>query len=411
MILPEGVRPLSISQLTTAMKLRLEEHFAQVWAVGEISGFKHHTSDHRYFTLKDAKAVIRCMMRAGFANRLRFVPTDGMQVLVRGAISLYEPRGDCQLYVEELEPKGIGAAELALRQLREKLRAKGYFDPDRKRPITPFPKYIALMASPTGAAIRDMLELLSQLWPMTKVLVQPCRVQGEGAAQDVAEKLHFLSRLKDLRKVPLDAIVLGRGGGSIEDLWAFNEECVADAIFRCTVPVISAIGHETNVTIADLVADHRAETPSAAITQLVPNQHEIRQDLLERESRLRELLRLRLAHARQRLDQLAQRPSIRKPLDLLKAREQQLLIQRDRLQSAATRLLEQAHTHLASRAEQLEGLSPLNVLKRGYSLTTTPEGKVIHRAEQVQVEEIILTRLNSGTLRSRVLDVSAEEST
>src|SRR5579885_1340570 len=258
MPLPEGVKPLSVSAVTTAVKLRLEEHFPELWVAGEVSNFVRAQSGHVYFTLKDATSTLRCVMLRGFALRLKFDPRDGMEVVARGGLSVFAPRGEYQLYVQELLPKGLGAAELALRQLKEKLLKKGYFDPKRKRVLPKYPRRVALIASATGAAVRDMLELLTTRWPVSDVVVRPSRVQGDGAAQDVAASLRMLNHLHKLNHLPLCAIVIGRGGGSSEDLAAFNEECVADAVDESSVSVVSAVGHEIDVSIADLVADYRA---------------------------------------------------------------------------------------------------------------------------------------------------------
>lgn len=406
MPVPAGVKPLSVSAVTTAVKARLEEHFVSVWVAGEVSNFVRASSGHMYFTLKDSQAQIRCMMPRGFNLRLKFDPRDGLEVIARGGVTVYPPRGDYQLMVEELQPKGIGAAELALQQLKQKLLAKGYFDPRRKRPISRFPRRVALIASATGAAIRDMLELLAQRWPLTQVVVRPSRVQGSGAAEDVATNLRLLSELNTRRTLPLDAVVIGRGGGSAEDLWAFNEEIVADAIYECSVPVISAVGHETDVTVADLVADRRAETPSAAVTGLVPDRRELAVQLLEAESRLTEAAENRVAFARQRLTQLADRPAFRKPLDLVRVLAQRVDETADRLARAAGLDLDKKREKLAAAAEQLDALSPLGVLKRGYSLTRRGDGAVVRDVADVAPGEILLVRLASGEIISRVITVS-----
>jgi len=406
--IPEGVRIATVSALTTAVKARLEEHFAVVWVTGEASNVVKASSGHVYFTLKDSQAQIKCVMFRGIALRLRFDLKDGMAVVLRGQITVYPPKGDYQFIVEELHPKGVGAAELALRQLKEKLFAKGYFDPKRKRPIPKYPRRVALIASATGAAIRDMLELLAQRWPVAQVVVRPSRVQGEGAAADVAQNLRFLSSLHEKRTLPLCAIVVGRGGGSAEDLWAFNEEIVADAIFECAVPVISAVGHEIDVSVADLVADKRAETPSAAITLLTPDRREMMAGLRDIDARLRDGCVQRLRVARQRVDQLADRPAFRKPLDRIRAAEQKLDDLAGRLHRTAQRFVGNCRERLAATAEQLDALSPLNILKRGYSLTRRGDGTVVRAVADVVPGEVISTRLPDGEILSKV--VSASES-
>ncbi|OWK45291.1 exodeoxyribonuclease VII large subunit [Fimbriiglobus ruber] len=404
MPLPEGTKPLTVSALTNAVKLRVEENFPGVWVTGEVANLVRAASGHIYFTLKDAGATLKCAMFRGFALRLRFDPKDGMSVNARGGITVYPPRGEYQLVVEELLPKGVGAAELALRQLKEKLLAKGYFDPKRKKPLPRFPRRIALVASATGAAIRDMLEILTTRWPLADVVVRPSRVQGAGAAEDVAASVRLLNRLHRLNHLPLDAIVIGRGGGSSEDLAAFNEEIVADAIHDSTVPVVSAVGHEIDVSVADLVADYRALTPSQAITALTPDRRELMDGLADFTDRLREAVVHRVELGRQRVDQLAARPALRKPLERVRELEQKLDDTAARLLRAANLSVRRSGDQLAATAERLEGLSPLNVLRRGYSLTRTADGdQLIRDASTVRPGDRIVTRLAGGEILSEVV--------
>ncbi|QEL16031.1 exodeoxyribonuclease VII large subunit [Limnoglobus roseus] len=399
---PDPASVLSVSALAGQVKDLLESEYANVWVSGEISNLTKAASGHWYLTLKDAGAQLKCTFFRAFNLRLRFDPRNGLEVFARGQVSLYPQRGDCQFTIQEMQPKGIGAAELALRQLKEKLLAKGYFDPKRKRPLPKFPKRVALVASATGAAIRDMLELLAQRWPMTDVIVRPSRVQGDGAAEDVAASIRLLNQLHHDKQLPLDAIVIGRGGGSAEDLWAFNEEVVADAIYQSTVPVVSAVGHEIDVTVADLVADKRAETPSAAIMLLVPDRKEQIADLRELKSRFQNALADRFTYLRQRLDQIATRPALRKPLDRVRQEEQRVDDLAARMQRAMKVRLQRAGEKVAATAEQLESLSPLGTLKRGYSLTLA-DGQIVRNAGEVKVGDTIETRLAAGTVTSRVL--------
>src|SRR5437762_5315037 len=241
--------PLTVSALTAQLRGLVERQFPCVWVAGEVSNFTRASSGHWYFTLKDSGAQLKAAMFRGFNLRMRFDPKDGLEVVARGRLSVYEPRGDYQLLVEELQPKGIGAAELALRQLKEKLLGKGYFDPRRKRPLPRFPRRVGLVASATGAAVRDLVELFARRWPLTELVIRASRVQGDGAAAEIAAAVRMLNHFHIMRELPLDAIVLGRGGGSAEDLWAFNEELVADAVFHSVVPVVSAVGHEIDVTV------------------------------------------------------------------------------------------------------------------------------------------------------------------
>jgi exodeoxyribonuclease VII large subunit len=342
--------------------------------------------------------------------RLKFDLKEGMQVLVRGRLSVYEARGEYQLNIEEIIPKGIGPLELAFQQLKDKLQAKGYFEKRRKKPLPKFARSIALVTSPTGAAIRDMLELLARRWPQAAVLVVPVRVQGEGSAEEIAVAIAKLNRLHAAGAVSVQTIIVGRGGGSLEDLWAFNEEVVADAIFASVIPVISAVGHEIDVTISDLVADHRALTPSHAITDLTPDHGELLAGLKELECRLRERVGRRIEMARQRVGGLADRRVLRSPLDRIRELERRLDDHDGRLQRAVDTSIDRARSRLAAFAGKLESLSPLNVLSRGYSLTRTPDGHVVQEADAVQVGDLLKTRLASGEVISRVEAVTQETS-
>ncbi len=397
---------LSVSALVARLRAAVEGRFAAVWVAGEVSNFTKATSGHMYFTLKDEAAQLKAVLFRGVNLRMRFEPKSGMEVLARGRITVYDQRGELQMQVEELQPKGVGAAELALRQLKEKLLARGYFDPRRKRPLPKYPKRVALIASATGAAIRDMLELLAQRWPRADVIVRPSRVQGTGAAEEVAVALRELNRLHASGRLPLCAVVIGRGGGSSEDLAAFNEEAVADAVFQSGVPIVSAIGHETDVTVADLVADFRAETPTAAIVALTPHRLELLADVGDRADRLRDAMAGRLALARERLDQFAGRPAFRRPLQRVRDLDQRLDDTAARLHRAARVRVSGAAEKLAAASAQLEGLSPLNILQRGYSLTRTTAGKVVTDPAAVSPGDILLTRVAGGEIRSVAVEAA-----
>lgn len=407
---PAHVRPFTVSTLTTAMKARLEEHFPEVWVHGEVANLVRANSGHLYFSLKDRQATIRCVMFRAFALRNRFDLRDGQELLAMGQVSLYEPRGDVQLYVQQVEALGIGAAELALRQLKEKLLKKGYFDPNSKRPLPKFPRRIALIASPTGAAIRDMLEILAKRWPTAEVIVKPSLVQGPGAAESLRDSVQLLSDLNTRRVLPLHAIVLGRGGGSSEDLAAFNDEQLADAIYHSSVPVVAAIGHEIDVSIADLVADYRALTPSQAITALCPDRQAVQDQLLDFADRLRDALLHRLDVAKTTVDRLADRPAFRLPLRRLEELGQRLDDLAERLHQAAVRHTKHQADKLSALAERLDSLSPLNVLKRGYSLThNLRDGAVLRDASDVLPGDWLTTRLARGRILSRVEQVIMNE--
>jgi exodeoxyribonuclease VII large subunit len=395
---PANVTPLTVSQLTGQIKDSLEQDFNRVWVVGEISSLSRPRSGHLYFNLKDADATLHAAMWASTVQRLPFAPCDGMEVFARGRVSVYPPRGDYQLIVDELHPKGAGAQDLALRRLKEKLHRLGYFAPERKRQWARYPRRLALVASPIGAAIRDMLEILLRRWPCAEVLVCPVRVQGEGAADSIAGALATLNRLAGI-----DVVILGRGGGSSDDLAAFNEERVAHAIFTCKHPVIAAIGHEIDVTIADLVADFRAVTPSEAAERAAPDRQAFVKELRTHYERLRDLLHARLRTSKQRLADLEKRRVFRFPLEPIRSRERQLDDWEDRLQRAMRQKLYKAQCGVETLAAQLESLSPLNTLGRGYSLTrTVPAGDVIRSAGQVAVGDAVEILLKDGKLRARV---------
>jgi len=392
----------SVFALVNRARGHLETNFTSVWVEGEISGFKKHYSGHWYFTLKDERAQIRVICPFGANARLRFDPQDGMQVIARGRLTIFPAQGSFQIEVETMEPKGIGSDELALRQLKAKLRQNGYFEPGRKRPLQRWPRRVALVTSAKGAAIHDMLRQFATRWPFCEVILRPCRVQGEVAAQEIADCVRMVSELHRTRKLQFHAVIVGRGGGSAEDLKAFNEEVVADAIFNCSCPVISAVGHEADWTIADEVADARASTPTGAVTLFTPLHTDVWNNLNEYLARLRENMARRLQFARQAVDHLAARPALRRPLQRLRDLEQRLDDTADRLALAASRRIVKANEKLGSLAARLESLSPLNTLARGYSLTRTPDGKLLRDAADAKPGDVIVTRLATGELTSRV---------
>jgi exodeoxyribonuclease VII large subunit len=397
-LIPEDAKILSISELTRQVKGLLEEGFPQVWVAGEVSNLARPSSGHLYLTLKDAEAQLRTVIYRGVALRLRCDLRDGLEVIVRGRLGVYVPRGEYQLLAEEVQPKGLGAAEVALRQLKEKLFRLGYFAPERKKPLPRFPQRVALVTSPTGAAVRDMLEILARRWPATEVWVCPVRVQGDGASEEIATAIARLNRCRDV-----DVIIVGRGGGSTEDLWAFNAECVAQAIYTSRIPVVSAVGHEIDLTVADLVADCRALTPSEAAERVVPNREELWEGLRTLEGQLRGLLVKRLEWARTRLADLEQRRCFRLPLERIREEESRLDDWSSRLHRAMRQRVAQLQQRLEAGAARLETLSPLNVLGRGYSLTRRENDQVVLRSpEQVRPGDRLVTTVQQGRIYSRV---------
>ncbi len=389
---------LSVSQLTRQIKDAVEGNFARVWVLGEVTNCTRAGSGHVYLTLKDDSAQIRAVIWRNTAARLRFDLCDGLEVVAVGPVEVYEARGTYQLVVEQLLPQGIGALELAFRQLCEKLQAEGLFAHERKRPIPRFPRRIALVTSPTGAAVRDMLQVITRRWIAAPVVIVPVAVQGEGAAAQIAAALRSVHMLPEV-----DVVITGRGGGSLEDLWAFNEEIVARAIHACQIPVVSAVGHEIDVTVADLVADVRALTPSEAGELVVPNRNEINAELLRLQQQLVQALRSRAATARATLELLASRRVLTRPIERLHDLARQLDELESRVRRAIGHRLHLTREQLATVGGRLDALSPLKVLERGYSVTRLlPTGAVILSFEQAQPGDMLETLLQTGRLVSRI---------
>jgi exodeoxyribonuclease VII large subunit len=380
----------------------LEDGFSTIWVEGELSNFKHHTSGHMYFTLKDAQAQIRGVMFRGHNRLLRFQPADGLSVLVNGTVTVYERRGEYQINVEFMEPKGLGALQLAFEQLKAKLEAEGLFDEARKRPLPLLPGKIGIITSPTGAVIRDMLAILRRRFPGLEVLIHPVAVQGGGAAAEIAMALERLGGRADL-----DVLIVARGGGSLEDLWAFNEEAVARAIAASPIPVISAVGHETDVTIADFVADLRAPTPSAAAELVVARRDELRLRVDELTARALAALQHAVAIRRGRVDMLRRHLSLVSPLTQLARQAERLHGLRRRLESWWTLFHTMRAERLARGAGKLESLSPLAVLGRGYSICfALPERRVLKTAVGVAPGAPVAVRLDQGELDCVVRGIS-----
>jgi exodeoxyribonuclease VII large subunit len=406
-LLPEESpeRVLSVFELTSQIKDLLEGKFQDVWVSGEISNFSRPQSGHCYLTLKDDRAQIRAVLWRTAASRLRFELEDGLEVICQGSLDVYAPRGSYQLVIRQIEPKGIGALELALRKLKEKLTAEGLFDASRKRPLPRFPRRIAFVTSPTGAAIRDFLEVLRRRWRGADVFVVPVRVQGDGAAQEIAAAIAAVNGYA----VPIDCLVVGRGGGSLEDLWAFNEEVVVRAIHASRIPVVSAVGHEIDVTLADLVADVRALTPSEAAELVVPAAEEISSALRNHRHRLLAALRRRAMLGRARLDQLAARRVFRKPFELVHDGTRRLDELSVRSNRSVRQRLASARQQTDAIANHLESLSPLGVLGRGYSLTQRlSDGRLIRDAAELKIGDEIATRFARGQAISRVESVKPD---
>ena len=438
-------RVYTVSELTAGIKGTLEGAFPAVWVEGEISNLRVPSSGHAYFTLKDEGAQLSAVLFRGRGRRVRFEPEDGMHVLAFGGLDVYAARGQYQLVVELMEPQGLGALQLAFEQLKRKLEAEGLFDDGRKRKLPVYPRVIGIVTSPTGAAIRDMLNIIGRRFGDLRILIAPVRVQGDGAPAEIVQALVNLQEMAEL-----DVIVVGRGGGSLEDLWTFNEEAVARAIAGCAVPVVSAVGHETDFTIADFVADLRAPTPSGAAELVVREKLAVIERLVDLYARLKQAMTADVEGQRERLQFLARRRVLTDPAralrdlyrrldDLqgrlrlgLRAGQRQirhrlaLLTQalgarnpaatisadiallgqlRGRLLSAAAHGVQASRARFATSVGRLESLSPLAVLSRGYSVTRLPSGALVRSAAQARSGDLLEILLHQGALGARVTEV------
>jgi exodeoxyribonuclease VII large subunit len=390
-------RVFSVAELVSELKSLLEDEFGRVWVVGEISNLHRARSGHSYFTLKDDEAQIRAALFRGVAQRLPFDPEDGLEVVIYGDLTLYASRGELQIVVRSLEPRGQGALQLAFEQLRARLEAEGLFAPELKRPLPELPGRVGVVTSPTGAAIRDVIQVTGQRFPSIPLLLAPTRVQGEGAEEEIAAALELVAGRG------VDVILLVRGGGSLEDLFAFNTERLARAILACTVPVVSGVGHEVDVTISDLVADARAPTPSAAAALAVP-------DRQGQETRLdRERQRLRAAALRV-VDRVARRLGQSRESLRAHAPSGRLLADRVRWAAAQSALhqaigasLARSGARFAAASARLDALSPLAVLSRGYAIVyREPEGLIVRRAREVHPRDALRLRVAEGEIEAIV---------
>lgn len=363
---------------------------------GEVSNYKCYPSGHHYFSLKDEQGSIRCVMFRGDAARLRFKPVNGLSVIAYGRVSVYPRDGQYQLYCTQLMEDGRGALDRAFEELKKKLEAQGLFDPAKKQPLPAYPGRIALVTSPAGAAVRDMIRILRQRWPLTEVLVVPVRVQGEGAAEEIAAAIHQVNNRDDI-----DLIITGRGGGSREDLWAFNEEPVAWAIALSNIPVISAVGHEPDVTISDYVADLRASTPSNAAELAVPDQQQERQRLEGLTFRLRQAMEVQLDRDRKELRRLEQSRVLCNPVAVVDDQRMRLDGVQRRLAMALERTLRRGRVELAGLAGRVDAMSPLKVLSRGYAIAKA-EDRAVTTVEQVQPGQAMDVLVADGVYHCRV---------
>jgi len=438
-------RALSVSELNHQARHLLESSFMQVWVEGELSSFSRPSSGHWYFSLKDQKCQIRCAMFRGANQRIRNLPKEGDQVRIRGKVTLYENRGDFQIIVEHLEPAGLGPLQQAFEALKMKLQAEGLFDPARKKPLPATPRHIGVVTSPTGAAIHDILTVLARRCPAIPVTLYPTAVQGQAATADIVNAID-----RAQRHGVADVLIIGRGGGSLEDLWCFNEEAVARAIAACPIPTVSAVGHEVDVTIADFVADLRAPTPSAAAEKISPDQQDWlrrlteqqgrlgqsarrllqrldnqlghlsarlrdpRRELLEKAQRMDELelrlnkaIRNRLDQQKQKTDYLLQRMSAQSPRRTLKTASEQTQQLEERLTLAARHLLRQKDERLQHIAQTLHVVSPLATLGRGYAIVRDDQGRIVRKAGDLETGDQITARLGRGSVSAQVTEINS----
>lgn len=387
-------RVWSVTDITHAIREQLEGKFLNIWVCGEVTDFRNPNLSHWYFSLKDADNKLSAVMYNREKSKIKFKVEQGMELVCYGKVSFWPKGGVCQFVIEDCEPKGVGALQLAFEQLKQKLLAEGLFDKSRKKPIPFLPRRVGVVTSPTGAAIRDICNVLRRRFPSIDIVLVPARVQGEGAAADVARAIAFL----DTQDV--DVMIVGRGGGSIEDLWAFNEEIVARAIFAAAAPVVSAVGHEIDYTIADFVADLRAATPSAAAELVVPVQAELLQSVWERRRRLANGLRAMVSRSTERLHHLRQR--LRFPQNRITDGYQWVDNLRERLQRAMQHGIEHRHQQVAHWAAQLQHLSPLAVLAKGYAVVQK-KGLVVRDAATLKTGDIIDVRVEKGSLEAKVI--------
>ncbi len=391
----------TVSELTKYIRVILEDSFPAIWVEGEISNYTLHSSGHMYFSMRDANSVLKCAMFKRANEKLKFKLKDGMKVICFGAISVYEARGDYQLIVEDIEPKGVGALQLQFQQLKEKLSKEGLFDTAHKIPIPYLPTRIGVVTSPTGAAIRDILNVARRRFSNVEIIINPVKVQGQGAKEEIALAIRQFNKLKNI-----DVMIVGRGGGSLEDLWAFNEEIVARAIYESEIPVISAVGHEIDYTIADFVADVRAPTPSAAAELVIPKKEDLANAINTSRTRLKNALAGKIDFLKEKLISLKESYVLRQPLNLVIQYEQKIDDICKNLAVYIDHLVKMRGENFNLLSSKLEVLSPLGILNRGYSITTKlPEGIIIKDSKILKRGDQVETKIGKGKFTSKVEEI------
>jgi len=391
----------TVSELTKYIRLIVEDAFPGVWVEGEISNFVLHTSGHMYFSLKDANSVLKCAMFKRANMGLKFKPKDGMKVLCFGKLSVYEARGDYQLITEEIEPKGVGALQLAFQQLKEKLQKEGLFDQSHKIPIPHLPTTIGIVTSPTGAAIRDILNVTRRRFANVEIIINPVKVQGAEAKNEIAAAIGQFNKMNNV-----DVIIVGRGGGSLEDLWPFNEEIVARAVYDSELPIISAVGHEIDFTICDFVADLRAATPSAAAELVIPRKEDLVNQVGTAIARLKNSLLGIVDMLSERLAALKGSYALRQPMNLITQRAQKIDDIKKDISSSIDHIVKMRNEGFKSIDGKLQALNPLAILGRGYSMTTKlSSGEIVKDAARLSKGDVIQTQFGKGKVNSKIEEV------
>lgn len=392
---------ITVSQLNFYIKSLFDSdvNLSYVFLSGEISNFtNHYRTGHLYMTLKDANASVKAVMFRSSASRLKFVPENGMKVIVKGRVSVFERDGQYQVYIDDMQPDGAGALTIAFEQLKAKLQKQGLFDMEAKKPIPKFPRKIGVVTSPTGAAIQDIRNIVFRRFPSAEIILYPVLVQGDGAAQQIANAIEYFNQ-NNL----VDVLIVGRGGGSIEDLWAFNEEIVAYAIYNSIIPVISAVGHETDFTISDFVADLRAPTPSAAAELAVPDKAELLNNLNFLFKHCNQAMADILSGKRNELEYITSSIYLKNPLMLIRQKQMQFDSVTSRIRNSALLTLAEEKTRFAKAASAIDSLSPFKVLARGYSVVTDADGKIISASKDIKKDDIINIKFSKGNAECIVL--------
>ena len=386
---------LSVSELTLKIKKLIEPEFSDVWVKGEISNYIHHTSGHMYFTLKDKAAELRCVMFRGLNQKIKFKPEDGMDVLIQGKVTVYETRGQYQLIVQAMEPAGIGTLYLAFEALKKQLQSEGLFDPAKKKPLPKYPKKVGIVTSQSGAALSDMLNIFQRRAPYLDLILRPTIVQGEGASEDIVNGIVELDKINTI-----DIIIIGRGGGSIEDLWPFNEELLARAISQCETPIISAVGKETDITISDMVSDVRAPTPSAAAEISAPSIPELDHIILNKLNELYNSIALQLQQLWQSLDRLSDRHAFQRPIAMIERQREIEKKLTHRLSVSLKHIISINRTKIMGLVNEINALNPNDVLNRGYSIAFKGVGQIVRQENDLKVGESFVLQTGKGKLEA-----------